>query len=826
MQKLRANLKCIGELAAMGAEALNQRRYKQAIDIHRQLLRQDRRPEWHKGLQEAYVGRAKTLASKGMFKEATIVLENTATSDGTVCEPILYLQCLFRTGQHQKAADHSRRYIGLDLADDGSDRRRLNELAAALALISPPPATASAANAPGATRWVELAAVARQALSAWSSGASLDEVDGVAAKIPLHSPFGSVRLLLKSLCADATRAQRLLVGIPADSPFAALRRAIEATLSGDEMPDAESWRELSPGQRAFVLETIDLPEPASRALSRLIEAEQNCPVALFSHLHRQSHFPRSEVRAACVNLLPQLPERVSQFDKSFAPLSKFERYRIAAISAEGREDWRRVEQFWLRAAAALGDGEDRRAKLSLGVIYRHLARLSRTHPEIEGDGSPIDDPFIHYLERSLAADPECLPTIFELIKSYREADRIKDWSRLANEAARQFPKESSVLLSAMDAAVARKAFKSAAGFARKLLALDPINSGARRKMIELQLAHVRKQMRAKRPNLALKDLAAAAQWELGSTPNPDLRIVRGLVELQANTDEYAEAIVREGVRLAGGGVAGWLRAAAEAVAMLIPQDRIKFIMDELRLARGAPPTKDGVISAVSILGALAARDSRRVIAELAFPLRSWFSRAALLEWTPAEFHPIAELFQRLGQFDILEDYVLRALQRSPDEPTFSFYRMMARVKGDAGRLSVADEDELDDMSSAAAERSDFHLVQRIRRFLDGADVASERGHRSPNKFIVDEIMDESISALLRAMFADLTESLTNFLHRLAKKHGSKAAVEEVMRRYYKSHLHRLVPEQTIRSCFQAIIDEVARDGRIDDPGHERSCHDQ
>jgi hypothetical protein len=501
---------------------------------------------------------------------------------------------------------------------------------------------------------------------------------------------------------------------------------------------------------------------------------------------------------------------VSQFDKSFAPLSKFERYRIAAISAENREDWGGAEQFWLRAAAALENGEDRRTKLSLGVIYRHLARLSRMHREIKGEGSYSDDPFIQYLERSLAADPECLPTIFELIKSYREADRIKDWSRIANEAARRFPAESSVLLSAIDAAVARKAFKSAVGFARKLLALDPINSGARRKMIELQLEHARKQMRAKRPSLAMKELAAAAQWE--STPNPDLHIARGLIALQATADEYGEAAVREGVRLAGGGAAGWLRAAVEAVAMLIPRDRTKFIMDELRLARTAPPTKEAVISVVSIFDTSAARDSRRDVDELAFALRSWFSRAALLDWTPAEFHPIAELFQRLGQFDILEDYALRALQRSPDEPTFSFYRTMARVKGDAIRLSEDDEDALDDMASAAAERSDFHLVQRIRRFLHGADVAFKRGRRSPIN-LDDEIIGDGISVLLGAMFADLTESPTDFLHRLAKKHGTEAAVEEVMRRFRKSPLHQLVAEQTMRACFQSLIDDGAHNSR-------------
>ena len=97
--------------------------------------------------------------------------------------------------------------------------------------------------------------------------------------------------------------------------------------------------------------------------------------------------------------------------------------------------------------------------------------------------------------------------MLELIGRYRDEDQSKDWHRLAEEAVQRFPDNSAVLLQATASAVARKAYKKAAGFARRLLQIDPINAGVRRQMIELQVAHARKQMRARRADLAAKELA-------------------------------------------------------------------------------------------------------------------------------------------------------------------------------------------------------------------------------------------------------------------------------------------------------------------------------
>ncbi len=91
-------------LPARAAEALRQERFKEAVELFKQLVRQDPRPEWREALANAYGGRARALAGKGMFKEAAMVLENTLTPAGLLREPYLYVTCLIREGQQPKAA--------------------------------------------------------------------------------------------------------------------------------------------------------------------------------------------------------------------------------------------------------------------------------------------------------------------------------------------------------------------------------------------------------------------------------------------------------------------------------------------------------------------------------------------------------------------------------------------------------------------------------------------------------------------------------------------------------------------------------------------------
>ena len=97
-------------LADRGREALDHGRFKEAMEVFKQLARLDPRPEWTRRLADAYAGRAHALADKGMFKEAALVLENTLSAGQTIREPLLYLTCLVRQGQHQKAKQAALNY--------------------------------------------------------------------------------------------------------------------------------------------------------------------------------------------------------------------------------------------------------------------------------------------------------------------------------------------------------------------------------------------------------------------------------------------------------------------------------------------------------------------------------------------------------------------------------------------------------------------------------------------------------------------------------------------------------------------------------------------
>src|SRR5208337_236967 len=341
--------------------------------------------------------------------------------------------------------------------------------------------------------------------------------------------FKPVRLFVKSLIIDdPAKARRFVDGVPQASPFGPLRLAAEATLPGEPAEVVGRLNEASPAQRASALEWLGASANGPSMLARLLDAKRSGPGQLFAFLTRQATtLPAADVRNACFNLLPQIPDRIVPFERSFGKLSEAEKARILALAAEAKQDWPRAE----------------------------------TH-----------------------------------------------WHALADEAAERFPTESAVLMQAIESATARQAFKKAAGFAKKLLSVDPINRPARQRMIELMISHARKQMRAKRPNLASNELAAASEWERADAPNADLRINQGLVGLRGGQDPQAEARLRQGVDLAGGGPVGWFRAALQDALMARPRERQAAPVGEelARALRGAPAK----LEIVAIAALLSAQDVR------------------------------------------------------------------------------------------------------------------------------------------------------------------------------------------------------------------------
>jgi len=806
----------LGALAARAAEALKQQRFKEAVELFKPMIRQDPRPEWKQSLAEAYRGRARALAAKKMFKEAAMVVENTLGPDGTLADPVFYLHCLIRDGQHQKAAAHVRQYVGTESTLPAEERAILEDLAAALLVavpLGPDPARAPSAEQ---ARWLELAAASREALAAWVAGASAQEVERQLNRISLRSAFRPVRVLLKCLITmpqDADRSRQLLEAIPPESPFFAFREAVAAAVLAERALDADRWHRLTPVQQAFVAQTRNLPGTAVQFLARSAEAARSGPSALFGFLFKQPDLPQAEVRSACLNLLPQMPDRLSQFEKHFGPLPDFERHRIQALAAEGRGDWAKAERFWRAAVAAtsVDDGDDRQAKLSRGVILRHLAQLAAKHPEIEGDGDGfLDDPVISYLERSCQADPDYVAGVLELIGHYRADSRLKDWHRLVDEAVQRFPDNSALLLQATESAMARKAYKKAAGFAHRLLKIDPINSGVRRQMIELQVAHARKQMRAGRLELAAKELAAAAEWERPDVPSALLRIAQALVELRAGQGAQAQERLRAGVALAGSGVAGWFRAALEGELMKLTGSSAGLLRQELARERETPPTKEAVMAIVSALGQPDTVENKRAVASLLLGMRAWLLQAAVIDWLPAEFQALAEILARFDAFDVLAEYARTARRREPGNPIWRFHEIVARTRGNTTRLTMRETEELGRMVDAAVNREDFRAANRIERFLSGGGDAPLRRRRSAAA-LLDTLDDDDVPELFAAMLEGMPKGATDSVRGLVREFGRDGAVAHMVEQARATPGGPGMPDPVLRELCQAVV-AMAMDG--------------
>jgi len=600
--------------------------------------------------------------------------------------------------------------------------------------------------------------------------------------------------------------------------------------------DADTWNRLTTGQQAFVAETSGLAASASLFLARLAAAERGGPGALFNLLVKQSDLPRADLRSACLNLLPRIPDRISQFEAAFGPLSTTERHRVQALTAEARGSWKAAGRHWQSMVAAIDDGDNPggEARLSQGVILRHLAGLAAKHEEIEA-GEFFEDPVIHFLERARAVDPDDLPSHLELIGHYRKAaapggssfsgkSSSKDWHQLVDETVRRFPEDASVLQQALDSALTRKAYKQAEGFARRLLKLNSINPGVRRQMIELQISYARKQVRAKRPDLALKALTEASSWERADAPSAPLRIVRGLVERRIGTANHAvtpeggqeegrgDATLREGVALAGGGVAGWFRARLEAE--LMKDGDTSWLHRELIRARETPPTQNAVMAIVSTVSQPEAVENKKAVAALLHGMRSWLQQAAAIDWKPAEFEAVAEMFTRFGSFDLLRDYAEAARQRDPENPVWRFHAIVARNQGDSYRLTEREEDELDALVRAAVEREDFHMLRRIDRFMDGdpnpGGGARRGGHRGP-RGEPEDLDDDEIMALLSAALMDMPRSAAINMRKRVNELGREQALTELVGQMKSSPMGPGLPEPLLREICAAMVAKAMRD---------------
>ena len=183
---------------------------------------------------------------------------------------------------------------------------------------------------------------------------------------------------------------------------------------------------------------------------------------------------------------------------------------------------------WQACVNLLRHETDPDHRLMAALILRHMAELLHKRRIAWDDGSRLRD----CLEQSLRFDPDDRDTYLQLALLHQDAGNDKEYHHWVEQAVKQFPDDPLVLLAAVKTATARKAHKKAAGFAARVLELDPINTKARTVLINAHLAHARKLMRGDKYALAEKELDSAGQLERDNARTGIVEINRGLLALQ------------------------------------------------------------------------------------------------------------------------------------------------------------------------------------------------------------------------------------------------------------------------------------------------------
>ena len=695
------------ELIARGVALLSDQNYKDAIDVYKLLLKREPQPEagWRDSLAKVYLERARQLAQKAMHREAAVLWENIPTLCGQTPQPDLYLDWLLRSGQYAKAM---RAYASHAAALPAGGE--LETLLAALALAGQKEVLQ--AIPPDAPLRTHLTA-AQAALRAYTQGEAEDAVRERLKAISIRSPYRDLRQALAALLkleTDPTGALALVERIPPTSPYQDLVELVRASAAADP---ARALLALTPAQRElaglFGLDARQLKllkdwarlgdRPSDKAKFEFIAAN----LALFD---------REQARRACLALLLGYPQGSKTYSNLFGPLPPFEAQQLKALRAEREDDdLDRTLRDWQGCVDLLRHETDPDSRLMAALILRHMAELLRKGDDGWDDGEQLRD----CLEQSLRFDPDDRDAYLQLAILYKEVDNDKEYHQWVEQAVKRFPDDPLVLLAAVKTATARKAHKKAAGFAARVLELDPINTKARTVLINAHLAHARKLMRADKYALAEKELDSAGQLERDNARTGIVEINRGLLALQQRQRDLGRRWLREGVRLAGSPLLAWVRLAVETLRLkLEPAD---FQRDaDLSDPRKLNASRTDLLALAQLLNAYReeeVKDLDTVLEDLEKPLQ----RTIKALTSEDDLLLICESLHQAPHYGLLEYAATRALEVQPERSLFVYYQIYGRAEGDLDLVKDRDYDRLEQAMERATAAKDHRAATSITRFL-------------------------------------------------------------------------------------------------------------
>jgi len=743
-------------------------RYKEAADAFKELLKQADNPEYRRCLADCYLQRARTMAEKAMFKEACVLWENYAACGP---EPLQgrdgYVIWLLAGKSHAKAY--------AELAS--FDARRLEEdypefaaylgallLAGMSDLLSHLPE-----DAPLRRHWQSV----EQALAALRGG-DREACEQALKNLPFRSAFRDLRTVLKAQmhAGDALDTAAVLAKIPQASPYRPLADACLAyRRQGAEFVAALAALEHQ--QRRTLAHARRLTAKQLNLLDSLIKhsAQLNDKMRFNLVLQYRELFGSAAAQAYCLGALQDYPAGQKDYFKHFAVTDPFEQNRLQALLYERDKKFSDAAFHWDRCLEILKRQRPAQDK-KVALILRHMAEYA-----------PYRDAAT-FLADSLEYDPDDRDTYLALLALYqgRLADPAKYQHWLEIGLAR-FPGDTDLLVRAAKSAAERKAFKKAAGYAKALLKIDPVNTLAKQLLFANHMAHARRLLKGEKFHLVEKELQAAEGLSVDKGLRRQAELLRGFYRWQAQDKKQGlQLIVDTLATLNGDPLNMQFQAHMEAGLLDLPT---------AALTRALPPVKAYLLSAPELqrlIDSLEYYDEQledrtclfKALDKIKTPLKNslpWLlgHDELLLSW--------CQVLAKIGYYELLK-HCTKLLNDKRLRPVWTYYRILAECQGDAGRMEIMAPYHLHIALEQARTENDRKTAILIERLLDQA-----AGLRNPFLFEDDAddfeqaFDDDPVDDLFGHLPAPLMHRIDKGLESLMKKYSSEQFADKMLRDY-------------------------------------------
>lgn len=732
---------------------------KDAIIQLKQMLALERRPEWVDLANQAHQRLTGRLFSQGQYKEVIGLYESGQRVCGFSLDSGVYIQSLLQLNQIPRATGIYRS------AFDLLGKAELFNLRAVMGAIA----------LSGERRMIDLLMTddpvvadfdkAFTALKAWCSGDD-SRLEENLKQLSFRSPYRDLRTLLSTCLAARDGVDigaRLLERIGEDSPYRHWAGLVnDATLESRKV--VTLLPQLCHEERLFVLQLKGwnggkdklavklsrLPEaPDYGSLFRLADGFKPMDLPYLSHVAKIAAIHGSAYGSRTVSL--------KRFARRFEPLDTEPYAHAEALVASLVYDHRAMgdrpsaffdqEQAWVGYHHVLVNNDRvEHWQLSTALIIRHMVKLW------VDSGRPMVPKAVKSLEDSLHSDPFDVPTQLSVIQYHQEHSSLRVARSAVNNALKVYPDHLSILLTAIQIAVAGHAFKKAAGYAKKILSVDPINPEARRLLQGAHLSHARKQAVLGKWQIVKKELDEAAEWAKTPISRIPGLILKACYELKAGQADQAPGLLQEAVTLAGTPINACLIFRLEAKSIRF-QANLLYKQVGLRFPPKPLGRKQDLLTFIEFSENLLQYHDNESLADALNQFHRPLNGVKKLGLDQQEFEQVCEFWLRIRQNKLLLRYAKEASRRFDDEPIFIFFTYAANTS-----LNFDEFFQLEGAMHMAQEAGNNRLAVRIGNFLEtfpspfepDEDVFSqaEAGFGSPEAEL------ESHEDWVRSIYAD------------------------------------------------------------------------